>query len=127
MASQGFFKTGFWTLDCFTILISFAFLYIFLKIKDKTTGHYMVIVLTIADLLLHFQSMLILIFLPLQSDPSTWVFINLALYRFTLYWSTLIAIFIYLIIKQKKAFNPKKFLGVGFVACIVLACAFSLM
>lgn len=127
MVSQEFLTAGSWTLDGFTIFASLAFLYIFLRTKEKTVGIYMVIVLSIANMLLHFETMFALIFLSDQSNPDAWVSVNCALYRFTLYWSTIIAIYIHRVVKQKSFIDPKKFFGFGFIGCIALACAFALM
>ena len=87
----------------------------------------MILILNLADMTFPFMSILVSIFVQ---NPTVLRIIGACgppIYRFSLYWSTLMAYFVYLVVKAEKIFNPRKFIVAGLVGCLTAAGLFSLM
>lgn len=105
--------------NAFNLAIIILFLYNFAQMKQKNVGFIMVLTLSIVDMLFPIQNTLA-IFFSQSSSASLWASVNSFTYHFGLYWSVIIALFVYLIYKGHGPFNFKVFVAWGF------ACSFSL-
>ena len=109
-----------WATDIATTTASVIFLWSFYKIPEKTHSQYLILILCLVDLLFPFVHMARLI-LPSTDTLDTYFFyISVCIYRFTLYWSTAIAISSYIIIIWRTSYNTKKFTIIAFIICLIL-------
>jgi len=58
-----------------------------------------------------------------RSEDSAAIFgcLGIYIFRFSLYFSTAISIFAYLILKEKQSFDPYKFRRLSVIVCLILA------
>lgn len=106
-----------WVTDLITAVCALKFLYSFRNLKERTPGLYMVLILSISDLAYPITNMFRLTF---QNGLNGDFFYPLAvyIYRFSLYWSTIIAVFTYFVIAKKKTFDPDRFIIRGAILCL---------
>ncbi len=115
-----------WTTDLITATCAIKFLWSWRNLRERTPGLYMVLILSIFDLLYPITNMFRLTF---QSSNSGKIFYPIAvyIYRFSLYWSTVISIFTYYVIAKKKTFDPDNFIKRGVLICLGAALLCPLM
>ena len=114
------FKILNWTINTMIVLASSIFYYRFFKLRERTTGHYMIFVLTISDLIFPAMNMLTTTVLQGKVSDDILYLIAVAVYRFSLYWSTAIAIFSYMILAQTGIINSRSFFMKAFLSCLIL-------
>lgn len=108
-----YFQLSSWLINASTFIVSSALLYSFSKLKRKAFGLYLIFILNVIAVIFSFVSMLGYF---VQKDQATAVIfgsLQVALYNFALYWSTSIAIFVYIIMKYKRGFDSNKLMGYG--------------
>jgi len=127
MSFEQFFRVEAWLNNIIITISSLIFLYSFCKLQTKTYAVYMVLILNITDLTFPFLNFLSASF-PAESTISQFTgSLGPPLYRLSLYWSTAIAYFVYLVVKVQKVFNPRSFLIYSFFLSFTFAGLFSLM
>jgi len=109
-----------WGSDLITIVASFFFLFSFCRLKEKTVGHYMILILSISDLAIPVNHMIGLIFQEEEMYPKVFFPLMTTVLHFSLYWAAAMAYFTYLVIVKKMAFNVRKFALNGFLVCLIL-------
>jgi len=127
MSKDSVFETIAWTTNAIITLASLVFFLNFARAQNKTYASYMVLILNISDMTFPVMSILMALFNNSTSlnefnsafGPST--------YRFSLYWSTAIAYFVFLVVKKKILFNPKRFIIYALVLCLILSSLFCIM
>ena len=117
------FKGTTWTIN-FLIIVSTAIFFVhFIRLRAKSIGMYMILVLTLSDLSFPLMNMITNFIVGTGEIYEKSLYITaVAMYRFSLYWSTALAIFSYLILGQMLTFNGKKFLLYSLLICAI--CAF---
>jgi len=109
-----------WVINTLIVSASLIFYYKFLKLRERTTGHYMIFVLTLSDLIFPAMNMLTTTILKGKVPDDILYIIAVAVYRFSLYWSTAIAIFSYMILAQSQIINSRSFFIKAFFSCFIL-------
>jgi membrane-associated HD superfamily phosphohydrolase len=110
-----------WTLDIVTILATIAFFCSFRKIEEKNDGLHMIFILTTVDLLSSLFNLLEIFILQGPSDVNFVASTETILFRFSLFWSAAIAIFVHLAYKQYWRYTVRAFLIWAFIICLALS------
>jgi len=109
-----------WATDAITITASIIFLWSFSKIREKTHSQYLILILCLVDLLFPIAHMARLILPSTDTLDNYFFYISVGIYRFSLYWSTAIAISSYIIIIGRTSYDTKKFTISAFIICLIL-------
>lgn len=110
--------------DLLIALNSIVLLTKFAKLPEKIFGLYMMAFLLIIDLTFPLMTMLTAIF---TVQDKVYLIFGVSIYRFSLYWSTAIAIFTYLILVKGKTVVKKAFTNRALMCCSVLSLLCPLM
>ena len=121
------YKTEAWVSNIIIVLASIVFLLKFSKIKTKNYGLYMILILNLADLSFPLVSILTHFFVNKPGVANFLAACGDLMYRFSLLWSTAIAYFLFLVVRNQKIFDPKKFLSRSFFFCFSVTTIYSLM
>jgi len=128
MGIEVYFQTVGWITNIITTLAASKFTWDFLKLKEKTSSHYMILILTLSDFGYPLKTMLdYLLIKDLQS--AYWMsYVGTFVFQWSLYWSTIIAIFTYTLLAGKStSFCPRNFMKKSVWLCTLLAFACPLM
>jgi len=106
-----------WMINVAIALASLIFFYRFIKLRERTTGHYMIFVLTLSDLAFSMTNMLTTTILQGKVTDAVLYIIAVWVYRFSLYLSTAIAILSYLILAESKIINSRGFFNKALLGC----------
>ena len=110
-----------WMISTVTIIASIIFLKRFKNTKKKTTSLYMIMILSIADLFFPITNIAVLLFMRSEGTATLFFVIESFLYRFSLYWSTALAILAYLILSKGISFRESTFMKRAFFLSFGLA------
>jgi len=110
-----------WVISTVTIIASMIFLKSFQKTKKKTPSLYMIMILSIADLFFPITNVAVLLFMRSEETATLFFVIESFLYRFSLYWSTALAILTYLILSKGISFKAGTFMKRAFIVSFGLA------
>ncbi len=121
------YKTEAWISNVIIVLASIVFLLKFSKIKSKNYGLYMILILNLADLSFPLVSILTHFTANTPGVANFLAACGDLMYRFSLLWSTAIAYFLFLVVRNQKVFDPKKFLTRSFVITFSVTIIYSLM
>lgn len=108
-----------WMINVTIAVASLIFFYRLIRLRERTTGHYMIFVLTLSDLAFPMMNMLTTTILQGKVTDSVLYIIAVWVYRFSLYWSTAIAILTYLILAESKIINSRGFFIKSIIGCFV--------
>jgi len=115
-----------WISNIIIIAASFIFLSKFTALKQKNYGLYMILILAIADLTFPLTN-IIQLFVHNPTIENILNSLGLTIYQFSLYWSMVIAFFVYLVVKGESLFNPKIFISRALVLCTLFSLFFFLL
>ena len=120
-------QTTQWVIFGLTFLSSSILMISFSRLPKKAFGLYMIIVLNICALLFSLIGMMSMLFLT--SDITAIIFgeLEMATYNFALYWSTSIAILVYVIIKTRKSYDPTKLILYTVLSCLAFVGLFVIL
>lgn len=113
-----------WGLDLVTIIATAFFFYNFCRIKSKNYGHYMIFILTLIDVLLSLFHLLERAILQSETMVNFVASTEIVLFKLSLYWSTAISVFVYLVYKQAWNYPPKTFILSAIICCLILSSLF---
>ncbi len=116
-----------WTTNGIITLASIVFFLNFTRTQNKTYASYMVLILNMSDMTFPLMSILTELFKSSTSFNEFNCAFGPATYRFSLYWSTAIAYFVFLVVKKKILFNPRRFILYALILCLFLASLFCIM
>jgi len=102
-----------WIVISLSLIATIVFLRSYRKRRDKSTSMYMIFVLSLADILFPILNITVLLFLRDEQSAVTALIFEVFLYRFSLNWSTCLAISTFLILCKELVFNAKKFMFYG--------------
>jgi len=109
-----------WISDSITIIASLFFLITYAKLKRKTIGHYMVLVLSISDLAIPLNHMIGMSFQEEGIYPKVFFPLMTTVLHFSLYWAAAMAVFTYLVVVKKLYFKVRRFVLNCFLVCLIL-------
>jgi len=115
-----------WVSNIIIIIASFIFLSKFIALKGKNYGLYMILILNVSDLTFPLTN-IIQLFVDNPTVETILSSMGPAIYRFSLYWSTAIALFVYLVVQGERLFNPKIFVIWAMVVCTLFSLFYSLL
>jgi len=113
-----------WTANTLTIIVAFVFLINFSRIKEKTASLYLVLVLSLSDLTYPLLNTLTMQFVNGQTAAVIFSAIGVSIYHFSLFWSTIMAIFCYCVLDYRRSVNIRAFVTSSVLACLTLATLF---
>ena len=113
-----------WTANILTIIVSFIFLICFYRIKGKTAGLYLVLVLSLSDLTYPLLNALTMFFVNGQTAAVVFSAVGVSIYHFSLFWSTVMAIFCYFVLDYRRSVNIKAFVTSSVLCCSAVAIMF---
>ena len=116
------FKAITWIINTLIVGSTLIFLFHFIRLRTKSTGMYMILVLTLSDLSFPLMNMITNFVVGTGEINENALYITaVGMYRFSLYWSTAIAVFSYLILAENMIFTGKKFLLYSLLICGILS------
>jgi len=126
MSDPIYFKIQAWATNILIIIFSAIVLLKFTKLREKTGGLYMILVLTIADLSFPVMNALTIEFV--NSNDSALLFAAISSFqnRFSLYWSAAIAIYTYQILVSRD-FDEKVFIKKSFIITCAIVSIFPII
>ncbi len=104
-----------------TMIAAITFFCSFMKLKERTHGQYMILVLCVVDLIYPIMNILTTIFVRSEDSAAVFGCLGIYIFRFSLYFSTAISIFAYFILQQKQSFDPYRFRRYSVIICVILA------
>jgi len=110
-----------WTLSVVTGIVVLLFFRSLVDLKGMNAGVQMILILCISDLAYSFKTGLDNLLLKDPGSAHFLSFTGIYIYRWSLYWSVVIALFSYFVIVKKVLFDPKQFLRRALKYCSVLA------
>jgi len=113
--SYSTFITIFNTLNYILIFIFVVFLLRFLRIKEKTYGLLMMIILNVCYLLWPILQSIAKYVVHSEFLARFMLSLDLAIFSFALFWSASFAIFTYSVLSSKKIFDFKRFMKLAFL------------
>ena len=113
--------------DFLTIGAIFLFLFKFFRIKEKTPGLYMMLVLCILDLNYPIFNFFVTVIVSDKQQQPFYGYTRTGLNRLCLWWSAAMAVYCYMILTLKKSVNPKRFMVFGGLGCILASLICPLM
>jgi len=116
-----------WITNIIIVIASAVFLSKFSRIQTKNYGLYMILILNIADLFFPLLSILTELFGHTPGIANFLALCGPTMYKFSLLWSTAIAYFLFLVVRNQKIFDPKKFIYVSFLWCFSISVLYSLL
>jgi len=116
-----------WITNGIITLASIVFFLNFTRAQNKTYASYMVLILNMSDMTFPLMSILTELFKSSISFNEFNCAFGPSTYRFSLYWSTAIAYFVFLVVKKKILFNPRRFILYALIICLLLAGLFCIM
>lgn len=128
MGFEVYFQTVGWATNFITTIAATKFIWGFLKLKDKTASHYMILILTLSDFGYPLKTMLDYLLIKDLDSAYMMSYVGTFVFQWKLYWSTVIAIFTYsLLTGRKSSFSPKSFIYKSLLICTILAFACPIM
>jgi len=109
-----------WISDSLTITAALVFLCSFIRHKQKTVGHYMILILSISDLIIPLNHMIGLNFQEEELYPKVFFPIMITVLHFSLYWAAAMAYFTYLVMVKKVFFKVRTYVFYSLLVCIFL-------
>ena len=114
------FQITFWLINALITITSFLFVFSFCRLKEKSIGLYMILILTLSDFSFPLMNMItVMIEINKEWDHILYI-VAVVLFCFSLYWSTVIAVFSYKILAVKKIFDSSGFLRKSLLYCAIL-------
>jgi len=114
------FLITYYIIDFLILISSLVFIISFLKMRDTNHGVYMILILSISDILFPLLNLYLKLF-DAKGAINIVAPASAGIYQFGLLWSTSIAIFVFVIFKYKNPFNPRLFFIHSFLSCIVVS------
>ncbi len=111
----------FWVTNTLVIVASVFFLAKFYTLNSKNYGLYMILILNLIDLTFSLSNIIVINFVKSQEIQDSFSLFGPALYRFSLFWSTAIAYFVFLVVRRRSIFDPKRFIIKALLLCLFLA------
>lgn len=108
-------------LSIFTGIVVLLFFRSLAKLKEMNVGTKMILILCISDLLHSFKTAVDSLMIKDQESALILSFIGIYIYRWSLYWSVVIARFSYFVIVKKILFDPNAFFRRALKYCSILA------
>jgi len=113
---------------CSNIISSVASFWVatnILKLKEKTSGFKMILILSIIDIIFALNNIFRIIFSSYLIEDDLFP-LTVGLARYCLYWTVAISIFTYKVIVQQKIFDANKFIKSALMVCFIasLLCPF---
>ena len=120
------FKIVSWAITILSLASSVAFFWSFYKIKPKTQGLYMIMVLDAYDIIF---PLIAFTTIPQSSETVKLIIVAIAvgLYQLIMNWTAAIAIFTYLTLSKKKLLRLKVSMSLAFVCCFIFALPSTIM
>lgn len=103
-----------------TTLAFIIFLFSFIKLKEKTHGHYIILALNISD----FSTVLNLMLTPFITNSTTnniLFALEVATFHFSINWTAAFALYSLLTLKHLTTFNSIKYIKTAAPVCLALA------
>ena len=126
MGHETYFRIQAWATNLLIIFFASIVLLRFTKLRDKTAGLYMILILTISDLLFPLMNILTIQFVNSFQSAVIFGSISSFINRFSLYWSAAIAIYTYQILTSRN-FDENKFIKKSLIVCCSVVAAFPLV
>ena len=114
------FQLSYYIINALILIFSLFFIISFLKLRETNHGVYMILILSISDILFPLLNLYLKLF-DGKGAINVVAPASAGIYQFGLLWSTSIAVFVFVIFKYKKPFNPKLFLVHSFLACAAVS------
>jgi len=109
------------TIDIIITIAFVCFIWSYFKVKEKTYGLYMILILNICDFIFPIINLLAVPIVRDEASACIFTGFSSGIYHFSLYWTTSIAVFLLLVVKYKRTFNPKKFMTLAALISLIVS------
>jgi len=109
-------------MSLFTGIVILMFFKSLARLKEMNAGVKMILILCVSDLAHSLKTIVDSLMIRDQESALTLSYIGIYIYRWSLYWSVVIALFSYIVIVKKVLFDPNAFIRRALKYCSFLAC-----
>ena len=110
------FGLTFWLTNIFITIASFLFIRSFCQVREKSTGLYMILILTLSDFAFLVLNIVTILLEKNEQWDNILYYTTGIIFCFSLYWAAAIAVFSYKILTATRSFNSGGFLKKALLA-----------
>ena len=117
-----------WITNCVAVITFIGLLFTFLRVKDKSYGLYIIIILNVSYMLYSLLDICRSLLVDKVNEVHISDFVSRWIYDFGLFWSAAFSIFTYTLLKDPmQFFDYKKFMIRALLCCTLLASIYPIM